>query len=248
MIERDQPLDRVIAVLGAVASAKSPKSVTEIAADLGLPGPTVHRQLAQLLERELLKREIHTKRVLVGPRLVELGASILEAAILADHPHRILVSLANRLGEHCHIGIIVDDEVLYADTARVDRAIGLQFQPGRRAPLHCTSTGKLYLASLPPRELASWISNSALPSFTPQTVVDGLKLSAEIEIVRQRGSAESHGEFVEGVSGCAVPIRRNGRFIAGLGVSGPSLRLNPARIQEILPHLMEASRAIADAL
>lgn len=245
---KDQPLDRTFAVLEAVVAAERPLSVSDISTVLALPAATVHRLVAQLLDRELLKREFHTKRVLAGPRLVEFGANILEAAVQADRPRAILLNLATRLGEHCQVGIVSENEVLYVSTARADRTIGLQFEPGRRAPLHCTSIGKLYLASLRPQSFASWLTTAPLQPFTANTLTDPASLRAEIEIVRHRGWSESHEEYVEGVSGCAVPIRKNGRFVAGLGIAAPAIRLNASRMQEVLPHLTKASGAITAAL
>lgn len=245
---RDQPLDRAFAILESIVAAKRPLSVTDLATILELPGPTVHRLVTQLLERDLLKRELDTKRVLAGPRLVEFGAGVLEVAVLADRPHTILLSVANRLGEHCQLGIVAEGEVLYVDTARADRVIGLQFQPGRRAPLHCTSIGKLYLASLPLAQFDAWLATAPLLATTSHTVTDPAVLASEIGEVRGRGWSASHEEYVEGVSGCAVPVRREGRFIAGLGLAGPTIRLQPDRMTEILPRLKEAADAIAASL
>ena len=245
---RDQPLDRAFAILEAVVAARRPLSVTDIAMILDLPAPTVHRLVAQLLERDLLKRELDTKRVLAGPRLVEFGAGVLEGAVLADRPHTILLGLANRLGEHCQVGIVAEGQVLYVDTARADRIIGLQFEPGRRAPLHCTSIGKLYLASLPPAQFDAWLATAPLVATTGHTTTDAAVLAAEVSKVRARGWSESHQEYVEGVSGCAVPIRRDGRFVAGLGIAGPAIRLDAERMKAILPRLNDAAQAIAAAM
>ncbi len=245
---RDQPLDRTFAVLEAVVAARRPLSVSELSTVLELPAATVHRLVAQLLDRDLLKRELNTKRVLAGPRLIEFGRSILEAGVIADRPHTILLNLATRVGEHCQIGIVSEGEVLYVDTARADRATGLQFLPGRRAPLHCTSIGKLHLASLSPHDFECWLALASLRPLTDRTLVDPAALRAEIETVRERGWAESHEEYVDGVSGCAVPIRRNGRFVAGLGIAAPAIRLDADRMQEYLPHLLKASKAIGAVL
>jgi IclR family transcriptional regulator, acetate operon repressor len=245
---REQPLDRIFLLMEAVARAGKPTTITEIAAQIGLPPPTVHRLVAQLVSRDLLKRALDSKRVLVGPRLVDFGARVLKGAMLADQSHLILSNLANELGEHCQVGIVAEGAVLYVDTARADRALGLQFQPGRRAPLHCTSMGKLFLASLPETSFEEWLSGSLLKSYTGNTITDRKLLRREIAAIRLRGWASNREEYVPGVSGCAVPLPGGGSFVAGLGTSAPSVRLDSAKMKELVPRLSSAAEAIAQAL
>jgi hypothetical protein len=38
------------------------------------------------------------------------------------------------------------------DTVTAIQPLGLQFKPGETAPLHCTSTGKIYMSRLPLRQ------------------------------------------------------------------------------------------------
>ncbi|MEP6608373.1 MAG: helix-turn-helix domain-containing protein [Burkholderiaceae bacterium] len=76
----DQPHDRALAVLNAVADAARPTSITEVAVDCGLPVPTVYRLVAHLEKRGMLSRALGSKRVVVGPSLVRLTTASLEAA------------------------------------------------------------------------------------------------------------------------------------------------------------------------
>jgi IclR family acetate operon transcriptional repressor len=245
----DQPLDRALLVLETVLAAGEPTTISEIAERIGLPTPTVHRLVAQLNSRGMLKRAIGSKRVLPGPRLVALGASILEAAMLADRPHTILMRLAMEVGEHCQIGIVAEGEVLYVDTARVDQPSGLHFQPGRHAPLHCTSIGKLFLASLPDAQLKSWMDGAHFHAYTPNTILDQIRLRAAIREIRTSGWAWNNEEYVTGVVGCAVPIQTSrGSFLAGLGLAGPTARLSFDKLKKLIPRLSTAAQDIANAL
>jgi len=242
----DQPLDRAILLLTTLASEARPLSVTELAALCGYPVPTVHRQVAQLEHRRLVKRALGSKKVLVGPALVQLGIAAADAAMKSDQVHQILVSLADRLGEHCHLGHRSADEIVYVDAARAKRSSGLQFEPGRRAPLHCTSIGKIYLAEMADPELDSWLSHTQLQKLTPATIVSKRRLKSVISEARTNGWAASIEEAVPGVVGCAVPVRlRSGPLLAGLGVSVPSARTSFSRLRSFVPFLHEAARQIA---
>jgi len=242
----DQPLDRALAVLSAVADSARAISVTEIAAECGLPVPTVHRLVAQLERRGLLNRALGSKKLVVGRELVRLGMASLEGALRTDRPHHILATLANRLGEHCQIGRRFDDGIVYIDSATVQRTDGLYFEQGGRAPMHCTSTGKLFLAEMSDADLDFWIAHADLKRMTPSTIVSAQALRTAVRKVRHEGWATTVGELVVGVVGCAVPIRAaSGRLIAGLGVSAPGARASPEQLKKFRPLMQSAAAEIA---
>jgi len=242
----DQPLDRALALLGTLAEQARALSVTELAALCEYPVPTVHRLVAQLEQRRLIKRALGSKKVLVGPVLVELGTAAAEAAMRSDHAHQVVARLAGELGEACHLGIRIGDEVVYVDAARTRQSSGLQFEQGRRAPIHCTSIGKLYLAEMTGADLDAWLAKAPLPRFAPATIVSKQKLRSVILDVRKNGWAASDAEFVPGVVGCAVPVRlKSGRLLAGLGVSVPSARMAYAKLKAFVPALRRAAGEIA---
>ncbi len=243
-----QPLDRALALLWALAAQARPMSVTELAAACGLPVPTAHRLVAQLEQRKLVKRALGLKKFLVGAGLVRLGVAASEAALRSDRVHQILVALAAELGEPCQIGVRVDNEVVYVDTARAARSAGLHFEQGRHAPLQCTSIGKIYLAELPDADFQWWLSHVELTKFAPATIVTKVKLRAVVREVRKDGWATSNEEFVSGVVGCAVPVRlAGGALLAGLGVAVPSARTSFAQVKAFVPVLNAAATRIAAA-
>jgi IclR family transcriptional regulator, acetate operon repressor len=245
----DQPLDRALAVLSAVADAAHAISMTEIAAECGLPVPTVHRIVAQLERRGLLNRALGSKKLVVGRELVRLGMASLEGALRTDRPHHILATLANRLGEHCQIGRRFDDAIVYIDSATVQRTDGLYFEQGGRAPMHCTSTGKLFLAEMSDADLDFWIAHADLKRMAPATIVSAHALRTVVRKVRQEAWATTIGELVVGVVGCAVPIRTaSGRLIAGLGVSAPVARTSPEQLRKYRPLMQSAAAEIAAAI
>lgn len=249
MTTLDQPLDRAFAVLGAVATSERPISITELAQQCALPVPTVHRLVAQLEERTLLKRAFGTRKLLVGPGLVRLGASAVAASTRTDEVHKLLEALATELGEHCQIGMREGNEIVYADTARAARSTGLHFQQGKRTPLHCSSTGKLFLADMPPEEFEAWLSGTPREALTRHTLVGERALRAAVKAARRDDWAASNEEMAVGVVGCAVPIRlSDGRLLAGLGISVPSARTSFDKLPALRPAMERTARAIAAAI
>jgi IclR family transcriptional regulator, acetate operon repressor len=245
----EQPLDRALAVLAAVTEGGHALSITEIAQQCALPVPTVHRLVAQLEQRGLLKRALASRKLLVGPRLVRLGLAAVEASTRSDEVHRILEGLVSELGEHCQLGMRSGNEVVYSDTVQSPRSTGLHFQQGNRAPLYCCSTGKLFLADMQPEEFEAWLKAIPRQALTRRTLVTDRALRAAVKTVRENGWAASNEEMAAGVVGCAVPVRTaDGRLVAGLGISVPTARIGFGELDEFRPSMQRAARAIAKAI
>ena len=240
-----QPIDRVFAVLEAVVRARKPVGMAEVASSLDMPGPTVHRLVVSLEERGLLKRAMGSKKLLPGTRLLELSGEVMESTLITDRPHAVLEELAVRLQEHCQIGLITKGEVLYIDAVRVRRTHGLQLEQGRSAPLHCTSMGKLFLASLGDAELSAWLAHRTLDKMTDNTITNHDLLREHLNSVRSRGFGTSNEEYGIGVVGCAVripsPVRN--RFLA-IGISAPAARCSFSTVGEFVEPLREAAQKI----
>lgn len=196
----------------------------------------------------MVKRALGSRKLIVGAGLVRLGIGAAEAAMRSDRAHQILAALTEALGESCQIGVRVENEVVYVDSARTARSAGLHFEQGRHAPLPCTSIGKLYLAEMADEEFDSWLAHVTLRRLAPSTIVSKRRLKAVVRDIRRDGWAASNEEFVPGVVGCAVPIRLpNGSLLAGLGVSVPSARTSFGKVKAFLPSLTMAAREIAAA-
>jgi IclR family transcriptional regulator, acetate operon repressor len=244
---REIPFDKMLAVMETVSDGRRPLTVTEISGATDLAVPTVHRLVALLVDRGLLKRHLATKKVMPGARLMKLGVSAVQTSLYADKPHALLKSLVTRIGEFAQISLVVDGELICVDAASAHRESGLHLQQGNKAPLHCTSIGKLYLASLPEAELRSWLRSANLQRLTDRTVTDPSELRKRLKEIRARGWGSCNEEMHPGVVGCGVrlPLRDSSGFI-GLCISAPAVRMNFEAITGHIPALRKVAVDIAD--
>jgi IclR family transcriptional regulator, acetate operon repressor len=246
---RDRPLDRALAILTFVAEQKKALSTAEIADALALPIPTAHRLIGNLEDRGLLQKALGKKRYVVGRKLVTLSAKTVGAAFRTVRRHAVLSAVADRIGEQCEIGVVRDNVVVYVDSVRSKQQQGLQFNPGDAAPLHCTSTGKIYMSRLPVAARHRLARSLPLHRYTPTTVADPDALLSQLEVTRRRGWAKSNEEYVLGVVGCAVPIvSPAGDLIACLGVSVPTARVGCERLDAFIGPLQEAAALLSDTI
>lgn len=143
------PLDRAFSILAFVAGAKRSVAVAEIAQATGVPLPSTHRLVAALEERGLLKRAFGSKRLVAGSALIDLATRTMGSAFRTSRRHAILQDVSAEIGEQCEIGVVRGTDVVYVDAVNVAPAHGLRFDPGATAPIHCVSTGKIFLGSGP---------------------------------------------------------------------------------------------------
>jgi DNA-binding IclR family transcriptional regulator len=245
----DGPLDRAFAVVGHVAEQTKAVSVVEIANALFLPLPTAHRLVGNLEERGLLQRALGTKRYVVGNQLVTLSAKVIGAAFRTARRHAVLRAVADEIGEQCEIGVVRDNVVTYVDSVRVLQPQGLQFNPGEAAPLHCTSTGKIYISRLPERAREKLVRALTLTKHTETTIDNPEALMRVLEETRRRGWAKTNEEYVKGVVGCAVPILSPDRdLIACLGVSVPVARVSFAELDRFIVPLQKAAALLSETI
>lgn len=243
------PLDRAIAILTFVAEQKKAVSAAEIAAALSLPLPTAHRLIGNLEQRGLVQKALGTKRYVVGNKLVALSAKAIGSAFRTARRHAVLSAVADQIGEQCEIGVVRNNEVAYVDSVRSKQPQVLKFDPGNAAPLHCTSTGKIYMSRLPLKARERLVRSLNLVRFTPTTITSVDDLMALLEETRRRGWAKTNEEFVQGVVGCAVPIDSPaGDLIACLGVSVPAARVNFTDLDALIGPLQSAAALLSETI
>jgi IclR family acetate operon transcriptional repressor len=240
---------RALEFLDYVSRARRPVSTSEVAKALQLTLPTAHRMAVQLQNEGYLRRAFSSKKLVVGPRLARFAANVT-AAWLNDAPrHAVLQALTDEVGEQCELGILQQNQIVYVDGGRTAVPASLQFQPGLHAPLHCTSIGKLFLASLSDDALRKLLGSRKLTRFTPETIVEPKLLAREIETVRANGFAMTNEEYVLGVVGCGVPVRGPDKQIAaGLSLSVPQARVAFAALPKFIPALKKAATRLEATL
>ena len=97
---------------------------------------------------------------------------------------------------------------------------------GGRAPLHLTSTGKLFLSVDEPKAIRAYATRTGLAGHNRNSITDLAKLEHELQQVRLLGYARDNEELELGVRCMAAGIMDDsGKLIAGLSISAPTDRL-----------------------
>ena len=142
-------MHRTLAILEQVASSDRPLTTAEINHNLNLPKATIHRLCSNLEDENFLQREIDGKRFLSGIRLRKISLGVMSNEHFRTLRHAILMRLSKEVGETCNIAVPDGNQMRYLDRAETHWPLRMQLPVGAKVPLHCTSSGKLYLSTLP---------------------------------------------------------------------------------------------------
>jgi DNA-binding IclR family transcriptional regulator len=244
----DTPALRLVALLEHVAARDQFHTLQGLAQATGLPKPTLHRMLQQLEAAGLLQREAEGRHWGAGARLRRLAESLLLNSSLHGARHAVLRRLVDEVGESCNITALSGGEVVYLD--RVETAAPLRFylHPGSRVPMHCSASGKVFLAQMAPAQRRRLLGAAPLEACTPRTLTDLAALEGELARVRAEGCAYDDEEFLPGLVCAAVPVPPavpGARSALCVAVQGPAVRLSRDKLVALLPQLRRAAQALA---
>ncbi|MGE5089725.1 MAG: IclR family transcriptional regulator [Candidatus Levyibacteriota bacterium] len=240
---------RAFGLLEFIANAEQPPSLDDLTRASGLPKPTVYRILGLLARGDLVQREPFEKRYVVGPRVSALSLAVQVRSPLRGERHAILERLVGEIGETCNFTMLDGSEVLYVDRVETPASVRLHVKAGSRVPLHCTASGKLFLAYLPPAQVRSLLGPRSLKRYTERTIVDPGALERELRKVRSSGIGTDIGEYLEGSVCLAVPVSDpQGRVCAAIAVHGPAPRMTLKKGIDFLPALKRAAAAISTTI
>ena len=227
-----------------------PLALPEVVATTGWPKPTVHRMLQQLEQGGWLQREPDGRRYALAPRLLRLGEGALGASTQHGVRHAVLRQLVAELGESCNLTALSGAEVVYLDRVESAFPLRLELRPGTRVPLHCSASGKLFLAHLGAARRQALLDGLTLSRHTATTLTRREALETELSTIRRQGHAFDAEEFVDGLVCIAVPVRAPGErdVRCALALQAPSARVPLARLPQFLPRLTQAAQALARTL
>lgn len=242
-----QVLDRVLAILDALAAERRDTSVGELAEALKLHKSTVHRLLMILTHHRLVERDPQSGHYHLGLKLFELGTVAIGRFNIRERARAHLQKLVYEVDETVHLCVLDAGEVLYLDKVESTRSIRMACSTGRRNPAHCTAVGKAILAHLSEREVDEILTRQGMSRHTARTITTPAELKADLRSVRERGYSIDDEEVEEGVRciGTAV-LGHGGRPLAAISVSAPSFRVTMEKVPLIAASLCSVARALSE--
>lgn len=241
-----QSVERAVTILEILARAGE-AGVTEMAAEIGVHKSTAFRLVSTLEQGGLVEQSEDRGKYRLGVGILRLAGATTARLDVVQEARPICRKLSSDTGETVNIAVLSDRSAFYLDQFAGSSALQPHNWVGQHIPLHATSNGKILLSGLADDEVSRLLPS--LPAYTDRTVTSRKRLREELDLVRATGVATAVDELEIGLAAIAAPIRNaHGDVIASLSLSGPTFRLDDARLEELRPLLTDAALEVSHRL
>lgn len=177
---------------------------------------------------------------------MRLGLDIVRASGPSSMRRAIMSELVEQIGETCNLTTLVGTEVLYLDRVETRWPLRLALEPGSRVPIHCTASGKLFLAFMADELRTNILASLPLVANTAKTIVDAKALKRDLQRIVRRGYSTDNEEFLAGLVAVAVPVRdRKGVVFAAVATHAPAARMDLRQLTLEIPRLEAAASRLS---
>jgi IclR family transcriptional regulator, acetate operon repressor len=245
-------MQRTLALLERLAGDVAGLSLATLADELGMPRSAAHRLLTDLAAQGYVRQTQERGHYVLTTKLVSLGLNYLKASGVVDLTQPILDRLAEASGELVRLGVVDVDHITWVSLSQ-GATSGLRYDPdhGIDVKLSCTSSGVVWLSTLPEDDAIALVSKQGLAKrsqYGPNAPTSIDAFMKQVRIARKQGVAFTTETYAPGLNAMSTPILANGNGAVGvLAMSGPSVRLTEAKMQQWAPELKRAAADIARA-
>ncbi|RYX94044.1 MAG: IclR family transcriptional regulator [Comamonadaceae bacterium] len=230
---------RALDILLAFSAGEAELTVSDILKRVDLSRPTLYRLLYTLEENGFVTSSGDPQRFRLGPSVARLSWAWSASLDLAQIAQPVMRNVWTETGET--VALFVPQGSMRVCIAEMQSTQPLSFKRGvgytERIVRGASGRAILAWTDTPPESLAE--------------LCEGLdtrpaQLQAELRAIRKRGYALSHNELIKGAIAVAVPFFDRGEKVAGsIGVFGPDVRLDTARIDAMAVRLVEHARQLS---
>lgn len=241
-----QSVDRAVTILELLA-LHGEAGITQLARELGVHKSTASRLVAALERRRLVEQVETRGRYRLGVGVLTLAGATSARLDLAKEARPVVRRLAAETGETVNLAVLSGGAALYVDQVAGSASLSSYNWVGQHIPIHATSNGKVLVSELDDTELTSALGE--LVAYTPSTITDRDVLDAQLAEVRERGWALAVDELDVGLTALAAPVRdTHGDIVASVSVSFPTFRFDRARLDELVPLVLDATDEVTSRL
>lgn len=243
-----QALDRGFDLLKALAETDR-ETLTELAHRTGIAPSTAHRLLMTMQSHGIVAFDEVAQHWMIGVESLRIGSSFVRRTNVVQAGRAVMRKLMTDTGETANMAIADNGEVVFISQIETHEDIRAFFRPGARGPMHTSGIGKALLAEMSREEIERIVQKNGLSSFTPNTITSADVLFADLEQIRIRGWSIDDEERNIGMRCLAAPIFNEfGEAVAGVSISGPTVRMPDDSLGDLGPVVKCAADEITAAI
>jgi DNA-binding IclR family transcriptional regulator len=239
--------DKVLSILEFLANENEPVRLQDISLKVGLNVSTASRFLSSLEKNGYVRQEEETRRYFLTMKLCTLSWKLLANNNMAMYAKPFLKHLSSLFAEVTCLAVEQEMSMVYIATCDgPDNMLRTFSYVGKRAPMHCTGSGKLLLTNYSQEQLIEYFRQKGKIKPTANSKASYEEIKKELNQIQKQNYSIDDEECEIGMRCVAVPIRDyTSTIVAGLSVTGPSARMSFEKITKYLPQLFIAGKELS---
>jgi DNA-binding IclR family transcriptional regulator len=229
--------------------ADRPKGIlaAEVESLTDIPRTTAFRILKTLCSEGMAEKR--GTLFFAGAGLIQVGLTSLRSLEIRSMAIPFLGELASKTHFTAHLAIPSGWQALILEVHDSPNPVRVASRSGTTVPLHCSSTGKIFLAYLHEQSLEDYFSSGSPEKKTANTIVTLPEMRKEIERIKRDGFSVDDHEFHDEVWCVAAPVRDSGgQVIAAIGVTGPAGQSDDQKKNDICVYVKKTAGKLSSDL
>ena len=240
-------LGKAIQVMKLLASAEQGVSAVHIEQQLDIPRTTAFRILKTLTQYTMAEKK--GTLFYAGTGLLEVGLMALHKSQLRELAVPILQGLTGQTGLTSHLAVPSGWHSLILEVCDCAEPIRVASRPGTLADLHCSATGKLFLAFCYADCLDVFCRDVHLRQRTENTKTTLADLQQAVLDIQRCGYAVDEQEYHLQVRCMAAPVRDMRRqVVAAIGVTAPVSVFTDERFEQVTAIVKQAAASLSSKI
>ena len=205
------------------------------------------RILTTLQSEELIT--LDDKKYSLGGAMIHLGINAMNSLDLQSLARPILKELSIDAQETSHLALLTGYNTLIQDVVDSPNPVRASSQPGAIAPLHCSSTGKVFLAYKLTGKVDEIYTTTPIAVLTDKTASTLDQIKKNIQETLATGCGLDDEEYAIGVRCIAAPIyNAQNDVVAAIGVTASTSTFTKKRISVMSKKVKLAASKVSTQL
>ena len=240
-------LEKGLRVLEVLSNEKE-MSVSAVAKKLGYNRAASHRFLSTLKDLGYVDKNEDNSYYLTL-KVLELGMKVANRMEIRQVARPFMQELASAFDETVNLGYFDGQDILHLDKIDSSEILRIDTPLGSHAPAYCTALGKAILAHQDKEDLDAYFNRTKLKNVSPKTIVSRKALKQEFIGIKEKGVAYDNEELATGLCCVAAPVfDHTGKCRYAISVSGPSMRLDNRKMENISKRIKEVTARLAEKM
>lgn len=224
---------------------KNEIGVREIAKLLDIPKSTVFRIIKTLEDQNILI-STHDDAYAIGYKMLNYRAGINKEKNLITYAMDSLKNFCKNTTETINLAIRNQNKTFIIHSEEGEY-YSLQSNMLPESDLYCSSTGKIFMASMSDEELMKYFDEN-LTKRTVNTIIEYNEFLKEKQKIIDTDIAYDNEEYEYGLTCIATSIKVHDEIIAAISVSGPTTRLKFKGFDNLEKELLLTAKSIEEKI